>query len=146
MNAWWDDVTNFIKNLLGGLRLLWRDILCVIRKLLIWLVFQKLCVALVGNKLEGTPFFIVASREASESWDDHGFLMDIWCSVIWKAIKMGWDEVAGPEIEISRNMLPFLWWDLLPSQALERRDKIRGEMHKATWFWGFQWNQLATCI
>lgn len=149
MNAWWDDITKLIKNLLEGLGLLWRVGLCVNRKLLIWLFFlffQKLCIVLFVNKLEGTPFFIITSREASESCDYPGFLMYIGCLVIWKAIKMRWDEVTGPEIEISRNVLPFIWGDLLASQALGRRDKIRGEMHKVTQFWGFQWNQLTTCM
>lgn len=142
MNAWWDDITNLIKNLLEGLGILWRGSLSVNRKLLIWKLFKTL----IGNTREGTPFFIVRSREASESWDYHGFLLYIWHLVIWKAIKTGWDEVTGPEIEISRKVLPFLWGDLLASQALGRKNKIRGEMHKVKQFWGCQWNQQMTCI
>lgn len=124
MNACWDDIMSLIKSLWkawGTCARVWRDHLCVNSKLSIWLVPQKLWTALGGSN----PSLIVTSWKTPERWDHHSFLMYIGCLVIWKTIKIGWDVVTGPEIEISRNVLLLIWGALPSPQALGKRNKIR---------------------
>lgn len=76
---------------------------------------------------------MMMSWKASENWDHHSFLINIWYLVIWKAIETRWNIVTCPKIEISWNVLPFFWGDLLTSQALEKDHKqIRRKIFKTT--------------
>ena len=116
---------NLIKNLLEGLGLWWRTDLSVHPEPYFWIFFffQKLCIASLGDKFKSLPYFIVTSWKASENWNHHGLPIDIGYLVIWKAIETRWNIVTGPKIEISWNLLPFFWGDLLESQALEKKSK-----------------------
>ena len=126
-----------IKDLLEGLWLQWRTGLFVNQEPYFWILFPKLCIALLGHKFKSVPYLMMMSWKASENWDYHSFLIDIWYLVIWKAIKTRWNIVTCPKIEISWNVLPFFWGDLLTSQALEKDHKrIRRKIFKATQFGG----------
>lgn len=137
------NITKLIHNLLEGLGLQWRTNLFVNSKPYFWSLFQKLCITFPRNKFKRLPYLIIMSWEASENWEHHNFSIDIWYLVIWKAVKTRRNMVTRPEIEISWSMLPFLWGDLPPSQALGKNyKKIMRKIFKVTKFWGLQWNQL----
>lgn len=130
------NITRLINNLLEGLGLQWRTNFFVNSKPYFWFLFQKFCVASLRNKFKRVPFLIITSWEASKNWDHHNFLIDIWYLVIWKTIKTRWNIVTCPEIEISWNMLPFLWGDLPTSQALGKNyKKFRRKIFMVTEFW-----------
>lgn len=111
-------ITKLVRNLLERLGLWWRISLFVNSEPDFWTLFESLCVALLGNKLKSAPYLIITSWKASENWDHCSVLTDIWYLVIWKAIKTRWNIVRCPQIEISWNVLPFFWGDLLTSHAL----------------------------
>ena len=88
-----------------------------------WILFQKLCIALLRNKSERAPNLIIMSRKASENGDHHSLTIDIWYLVTWKAIETRWNIVTRPKIEVSRSMLPFFRGDLPTSQALGKNQE-----------------------
>lgn len=140
---WNTNITKLIKNLLEGLELQWRTSLFINSNPSFGILFENLCTALLGNKLESAPYLIIMSWKASENWDHHSFLIEIWYLVIGKAIKTRWNIVTCPKIEISWNVLPFFWGDLPTSHALWKNyKKIRTNIFKVTQFWGLSWNQL----
>ena len=116
-------ITKRIKNLLKGLGLQGRISLFVNSEPYFWILFQKLCIALLRNKSERAPNLIIMSRKASENGDHHSLTIDIWYLVTWKAIETRWNIVTRPKIEVSRSMLPFFRGDLPTSQALGKNQE-----------------------
>lgn len=116
-------ITKRIKNLLKGLGLQGRISLFVNSEPYFWILFQKLCIALLRNKSERAPNLIIMSRKASENGDHHSLTIDIRYLVTWKAIETRWNIVTRPKIEVSRSMLPFFRGDLPTSQALGKNQE-----------------------